>query len=140
MPTESDIYELAFNGDIDSIKKILRENPQVAKQKDKDDNTPLHLACWGKQIGVIGLLLSYDPNINAIGCHGRTPLHYSVFEGRQISVPIVDLLLLNGADPDIKDKFGFPPDDLARMEMEEGLVQVLEMIEKARERKRKTPT
>jgi hypothetical protein len=47
-------------------------------------------------------------------------------------------VVASGADPDIKDVSEFPSDDLARIHMEDGLVQVLEMIEQVRKLKRKT--
>jgi hypothetical protein len=128
-----DIYDMAFNGDVTGLGRLLREDPKWVHHKNCDDDTLLHFACWGKQIGVIGTLLAFSPDVNARGCYGRTPLHYAVHEGRQISVPIVSSLLAHGANPDIKDNNGYPPDDWARIEMVDGLVEVLELIAMARQ-------
>src|SRR5712691_11119096 len=124
-----DIHELAFYGHCERVCELLRENPSLVNQRNADGDTPLHFACWGKQNGLIGSLMAFGPDVNAGGCYGRTPLHYAVHEGRAISVPIVGGLLSEGADPSLKDNNGYTPADWARVEMSEGLGEVLELLE-----------
>jgi ankyrin repeat protein len=89
---------------------------------------PLHIACWQKQLGIIGVLAAHQPDVNARGCYGRTPLHYAVHEGGPLSVPIVADLLARGADPSIRDDNGFTVEDWAKVEMDEGLPDVLALL------------
>ncbi len=76
MKSDFDPYEAAFSGDTEGLEHFLFHNPDSIDTKDEDGDTLLHMACWGKQIGNIGILLANKPDVNAIGCLGRTPLHY----------------------------------------------------------------
>lgn len=119
-------------GDVRAVVDALRVNPALVSAATPDGDTPLHIACWQKQIAIIGTILAWHPDINARGAYGRTPLHYAVHEGRFISVPIVGLLLSLGADPGIRDQNGFSVEDWAKIEMYDGLVEVLEMLRRPR--------
>src|SRR5262245_10276212 len=104
--------------------------------RDEYGDTPLHTACWEKQIGIIGMLMAHNVDLNAVGDQGRTPLHYAVHEGGAISAPIVVGLLARGADPDIKDSNGFTPADWAKVQLHDGLKEVLAAINDYKARKK----
>ena len=104
-----------------------QERP-VRLATSRNGDTPLHLACWHKQIAIVGTILGYGPDLNARGCYGWTPLHYAVHAGRTISVPIVGILMAPGADPIVWDNNGFSVEDWAKIEMYEGLASVLDML------------
>ncbi len=119
-------------GDVRGVSEALRVDPSLVGARTPDGDMPLHLACWHKQIEIVGIILACHPDLNARGCYGRTPLHYAVHEGRAISVPILGVLLAMGADPSIVDDNGFSVEDWAKTEMSDGLAEVLEMIRRAR--------
>ena len=120
---------MAFDGDIEGVSHYLSTNPNEVDSLDQLGNTLLHTACWGKQLGVIGVIMAFAPNVNAIGCHGRTPLHYAVHEGSAVSLPIINSLLAAGADARIKDDEGFTPADWAKVEFfDSSLVPVLKAL------------
>jgi uncharacterized protein len=125
------LARMVEQGDVQGIAEALRDDPSLIMAKTPDGDTMLHLACWQKQISIIGIILAYQPDLNARGCYGRTPLHYAVHEGRRISVPIVGLLLAMGADPLVKDDNGFSVEDWAKIEMYEGLAEVLNMLRRS---------
>ena len=83
---------------------------------------------------MVGLLMGHDPDVNARGYLGRTPLHYAVYEGGMLSAPIVRSLLMFGADSAIKDDSGLTAAEWAKVEMTEGLVEVLDLLEPSRKR------
>ena len=62
--------------------------------KDKDGNTPLHLAAMNGKIDVAKVLLKHNADVNAKNNEGRTALHYATdFNHRDL----VELLLAHGA-------------------------------------------
>jgi ankyrin repeat protein len=123
-------------GDVQGVANALRADPSLAFARTPDGDTLLHRACWQKQIGILGTILAYEPDVNARGCNGRTPLHYAVQEGGTISVSIVGALLTLGADPSIRDDNGFSVEDLAKMDMRDGLADVLHLLRHPPKRKR----
>jgi ankyrin repeat protein len=129
--TVSQLAGMVVRGDVRGVAEALRSDPSLVAAKTPDGDTPLHLACWQKQIAIIGTIVAYRPDLNARGCYGRTPLHYAVHEGRAISVPIVGLLLAMGADPSVQDDNGFSVEDWAKMEMHDGLAEVLDMLRRS---------
>lgn len=121
-------------GDVRGVTSALRADPSLVTSKTKDGDTALHIACWQKQIAIIGTILAYEPELNARGCYGRTPLHYAVHEGGPISIPIVKLLLSSGAQGSLRDDNGFSVEDWAKIEMHDGLAEVLDMLRRNAER------
>ena len=135
-PLTNKLTDMVQRGDVNGVAQALRGDPSLVFARAPNGDTLLHRACWDKQIGIIGTILAHDPDVNARGSHGRTPLHYAVFEGGTISVPIVGVLLNTGADPSIRDDNGFSVEDLAKMDMIDGLPEVLELLRSAPKRKR----
>jgi ankyrin repeat protein len=129
--TAKQLAKMVEQGDVQGVAEALRADPSLVAVTTPDGDNLLHLACWQKQISIIGTILAYRPDLNARGCYGRTPLHYAVHEGRRISVPIVGLLLAMGADPLLKDDNGFSVEDWAKIEMYEGLAEVLDMLRRS---------
>lgn len=126
--TPEALSDLIVRGDADGVARALSDSPALVAARSADGDQPLHVACWQKQLEIVGQLVSFGPDLDARGCYGRTPLHYAVHEGRMISVPIVSLLMSLGADPGLKDDQGFTPADWARVEMHEGLAEVLALL------------
>jgi ankyrin repeat protein len=120
--------DLITRGDVLAVARALRADPALVSSTTRDGDTPLHIACWQKQIAIIAMILAYRPDLNTRGCYGRTALHYAVHEGGNISIPIVGILLAMGADPLIRDDNGFSVEDWAKIEMYEGLDEVLHML------------
>ncbi|KIJ16668.1 hypothetical protein PAXINDRAFT_168175, partial [Paxillus involutus ATCC 200175] len=63
--------------------------------EDKNSDTPLHLACYGGHISIVGLLLQKGASVHAQGEYSGTPLRSACAGGH---INIVELLLRQGAD------------------------------------------
>lgn len=131
-----ELMDLIEHGDATAVSAAVRAEPYLARAKSQDGDTALHVACWQKQNAIVGTLLAYDPDVNARGAYGRTPLHYAVHEGTAGSAAIVAALLNAGANPDLRDDLGFTVEDWAKTEMDEGLAAVLDVLRRHRARAR----
>ncbi len=98
------IFRATERGDLDTVKRLIDEDPQVVTETIETNDQPLHMACWQKYEAIVSLLINAGADVNSRGDFGQTPLHYAVFEGDEYSTPIVRLLLKAGADPNIVDK------------------------------------
>jgi ankyrin repeat protein len=129
--TPDDLVDAIVRGDVDRIGQALRADPSLAHATTADGDTLLHIACWQKMHPIVGTLLAYDPDLNARGRNGRTPLHYAVQEGGAISLSLVALLLARGADPSIRDDNGCSVEDWAKIEMRDRLEDLLWLLRDA---------
>eukprot|EP00911_Craspedida_sp_UC1_P000841 UC1_evm4s642 len=66
----------------------------------------IHAASAGNVDAARELLEQGQVDANAHDYDGRTPLHLAVCEGHE---DVVKMLLANGADPDVQDRFGSTP-------------------------------
>ncbi len=67
---------------------------------------PLHLACFGGHITVVGLLLSRSADLlQRADRHGKTGLHIAATHGHY---PMVEVLLGQGAEINATDKVSAP--------------------------------
>lgn len=117
-------------GDLQKIIDALAADPSLITARSADNDTLLHLACWQKQLAIVGTLLGFGADPKALGDSGFTPLHYAVKEGRLISVPIVGMLLAAGADPMVRDGNGWSFEDAAKGQLADGLSAVLDLIQR----------
>lgn len=102
-----DINDAVKNGDLEKVKVLLKENPQLLPSKDDRHGwTPLHCAAFYGQKDVAKFLLADGADINAKDRSGMTPLHLTAFDAQS---DVAELLLANKADVDNKNKFGKTP-------------------------------
>ncbi len=88
----------------------------MLQQRDKNSDTPLHIACDNKQVDLVKLLLEEGSNPSSMNSNtGFTPLHIAI---RRRQIDIVKLLLEYGADP------------LAKIESKAGAQSPVEMSNK----------
>lgn len=81
--TEEELLKAAFDGDFETVKRLLKEgvSTEVTSQKPGQEGlTPLHLACWSGQVMVVKLLIHYQAKKNVRG-KGRKPVHYAALGG-----------------------------------------------------------
>ncbi|WP_051654723.1 ankyrin repeat domain-containing protein [Persephonella sp. IF05-L8] len=91
-----------------------------------DNSNPNDMLLTAAQLGDIDrvrLAIAKGANLNYQDENGGTALHWAVFYGYK---DIVQLLLMHGADPLIKDKDGITPIDVARINNKKEMLKLLE--------------
>ena len=101
-----EIHDAANEGNLEKVKALLKDNPDLVFSRDNDGETPLHRAAyWGYKEMAIFLIFN-KADVNAKDIKGQTPLHKAADQGRK---PIVELLLACKGDVNAKDNDGWTP-------------------------------
>ncbi len=93
------------------IAELLLDNGAKIEKKSKNGSTPLH---YSLDVDTIKIFLKAGLSINAKDDSLSTPLHTYVYFGSQL----VEFAITNGADVNVKDKYGRTP--LVCLAMTEG--------------------
>lgn len=122
---EMNIFSAATFGNIDEIKAILTNNPELVNAKDKGGMTPLHLAMSvfsNKE--AVELLIAKGAEVNAKDNYGATPLHIAL--SKLGNKDIVKLLADNGANVNTtEDRIGATPLHFA---VDRGLKDIVDFL------------
>ena len=106
---------ISISGSKNATLPILAASILAKNVKHSDTNlngeTILHLAIEKNNIMLIEKLLNLGLDINSKDNNGVTPLHLAVMKAKNMSV--IEFLLKNGADKNIKTPFGETVYDLA---------------------------
>jgi len=89
-----EVQSAAAQGDLVTVRAILRSEPDLVEARNEEGWTPLHEAARGGYVAVAGLLLEHGANANAGDVSGATPLHAALRAGE---TRMVRLLLAHGA-------------------------------------------
>ncbi|CAG0915088.1 unnamed protein product [Notodromas monacha] len=83
----TEICNMAFQGDVVGLKRKYTEDPKVLNKKDESGRKPIHWATSGGHADLVDFLIQ---------------------QGSLTDEPddIIDVLLSNGADPNLQDKKG----------------------------------
>jgi ankyrin repeat protein len=104
------LHLTSAQGDADFVNELLKMGANY-KARDKDGNTPLHLAARGGHHGAVVRLLEYGGEVvNYQNKAGETPLHEVAGRGHKDTI---EALMMYGADPTIRDNRGRTALDVA---------------------------
>jgi len=100
--------------------------PRIASVHDLGlmDETLLNLAVINRECEDVLLLIQHGADVNKQGEMGFTPVQNACFNG---NVAILEILLANGANPDIKNELGNKAEDFVTDERH-GKKKVKEMM------------
>jgi ankyrin repeat protein len=101
-----DIWTAAKEGQVDEVRKLLAEQPELVKAADDNGKTALHFAAEKGHRQVAEILLAAGADIDAPNASQYTPLHYAVFGGQSA---MCELLIEKGANVEAQNKFGLTP-------------------------------
>jgi ankyrin repeat protein len=106
--TPLDVFEAATVGDVDRLRELLDEDPELARARSVDDGTALHFAAFFNQPATAELLLERGAELEAVAStFGNVrPLHSAAAAD---NTKTVIALLEAGADPNARQQGGFTP-------------------------------
>jgi ankyrin repeat protein len=105
-----EIHDVARDGNLATIRLLLREGPGLVFSKNSLGDTPLHTSVASGQKEAAELLLANGAEVDAKNNYGSTPLHYAADYNHR---DLAELLLANNANVDAKDDKGYTPIDIA---------------------------
>lgn len=71
----TDIFKAAAEGNIPTMKRLLKQDGHIANMQDEYGWTPLHFAASECQTEVVGMLLQHGAKVFARNADGHTPMH-----------------------------------------------------------------
>lgn len=101
--TAEEIVEAAKNGDLETVKEILAQDPLKLNALDEEKYTPLHWACMRAHWDVTQYLIEQGAVLNIQGGDGGTPLNWAAHHD---NVEIVQLMIRKGAKLNVRNKWG----------------------------------
>ncbi|MHC4235929.1 MAG: ankyrin repeat domain-containing protein, partial [Planctomycetota bacterium] len=72
------IHAAAQAGDLQRVRALLADSPELIAARTKQGQTPLHAAAQGRDAGVLRFLLDAGADVATTDKHGDTPLHVAV--------------------------------------------------------------
>lgn len=141
---QTNIFTASGTGDLERVKELISESPELIRFKNYEGRTPLHAAASRGVVPIVKYLIDKGADINAIDDVGVPPLHAAAQSGSLETVKLVvggganiravdaskqtalhravfggnrdvfKLLISTGLDPDTKDADGRSALDIFR--------------------------
>ena len=105
---KTDVFMLAAIGHTNQLLREIARNKSLIDRVDSRGRTVLYLVARCGFYDTTEALLKGGATVNKVQADGSTPLHGAAFYGQ---ASIVKLLLVYGADPKVKNKWGNTPAD-----------------------------
>ncbi len=118
------IFEAAAIGKIANVVRLLARDPQLVSTYSEDGFQPLGLACYFGHFEVADYLVKAGAPINSTS-HNQlkaAPLQSATAAGHE---KIVKMLLQNGADPNVREQYGYTPLHTAAQNGSEEMIRTL---------------
>lgn len=115
------VFDVARNGSVEEMQTLMNIDKDTINTKNANGFSPLILACYRGNIDVAVFLINNVKNIDEISPEG-TALVASIFKGDK---KMSEILLQNGANPNIQNAEGITALMFAVQTQNEELVKLL---------------
>ncbi|NTS39327.1 ankyrin repeat domain-containing protein [Flavisolibacter sp. BT320] len=103
--SDNAIFDACRNGDLETVKSLVAENPALVNNLDPKGFTPLILAAYNEQTAIVEFLLQAGADPNLQDAAGNTALMGIAFKGyKEIAKKLIDA----GADVNVCNSNGAP--------------------------------
>ncbi|KAH8384004.1 hypothetical protein KR009_011649 [Drosophila setifemur] len=105
---DTHLLEAAKAGDLDTVRRIVLNNPHSVNCRDLDGrhSTPLHFAAGFNRVPVVQFLLEHGAEVHMADKGGLVPLHNACSYGHY---EVTELLVKHGANVNVPDLWKFTP-------------------------------
>jgi len=97
------IVEAAKNGDLQTVKTILAQDPSKLNATDESNFTALHWVCMRAHWDVARFLIDKGADLNVVGGDGGTQINWAVHHD---NVEIIKMMVEKGAKLNIRNQWG----------------------------------
>ena len=104
-----DSYSKEQEQEMKRIRDSVSADPGTINSRDKQGNTPLHLAVLNKYLPLLDWLKDHGADPNSKGLYGDTPLHLAIISDPTSDGRVIRRLLLMGADVNSRTIDGYTP-------------------------------
>ena len=91
------------------VLKVLLTYSNIDINRTNKVRTALHFAVRNEHIEATKLLIKHKADVNSLDVYHETPLHIAA---KNLSHDLIHLLLLNGANPKLQNRFGFTAQEI----------------------------
>jgi ankyrin repeat protein len=90
------IHAATQEGNFEKVNELICNDNTLVNSKNKNGNTPLHIAALKGDINTIQLLCQHEANTNATNKNGNSPLHLAI---QNLKIAAITMLVYTcGAD------------------------------------------
>lgn len=111
-PGRTPLHYAALEDRVEEVRGLLATGADPDAQ-DRQGFTPLHFAAQQGAVSSAQLLAAAGAQVNIPDVFGNTPLHKAAFQFQGGDPALIRLLIAAGADPDLRNKTGRSPRDVA---------------------------
>ncbi len=126
--TDFMVFDAIRSGEIETVRRLIYENPDLGHRRDERGFTPLVMATYSNQLEIAELLIEKGADVNEQDAMGNTPLMGVCFKG---NLEIIEMLLAKGADVHFKNSKGDSALSYAKMS---GNAEVISLIQQVSEK------